>query len=241
MTSSPAPAKASRATVLAVRDQLRSAILNAELQPGDELSSVQLSQRYGVSRTPMREALRMLQEEGLVHAHSNRRPRVAGFDADELELVYASRLLLSALATTLSVPKFTSQEIGELRALNAAMKQAAAAGEADRWQTLDREFHFAHARHVPAALRRELEQLHARAGLYRRMWVRDKPYRMPSTDMEHDAIIEACAAGDVRAAVGHVVRHLSKVAFNLLADTLPEREPTIVRAALQLALSQSPP
>jgi len=230
---------ASRATVAAVRERLRAAIFSAELQPGDQLSTVQLSQRFGVSRTPLREALRMLQEEGLVEAQSNRRARVAAFNADELELVYASRLLLSALAATMTVPKMSRGDVDELRRLHAAMREAAAAGDVEAWQRLDRDFHLAHAMYVPAALRRELEQLYARAALYRRMWVHDKPYRLPSTDAEHEAIIEACTQGDSRAAVGHIARHLSKIAFSLLADTAPEREPATVRAALQIALAQA--
>ena len=50
---------------------------------------------------------------------------------------------------------------------------------------------------------------------------------------------EACANGDPRAAVSHIARHLSKIAFSLLADTVPEREPATVRAALQIALAQA--
>jgi len=230
---------ASRATVAAVRERLRAAIFSAELQPGDLLSTVQLSQRFGVSRTPLREALRMLQEEGLVEAQSNRRARVAAFNADELELVYASRLLLSALATTMTVPKMSSADVDELRQLHAAMRRAATAGDVEGWQRLDGSFHLAHSMHVPPTLRRELEQLYARAALYRRMWVHDKPYRLPSTDSEHEAIIQACAIGDPRAAVSHIARHLSKIAFSLLADTVPEREPATVRAALQIVLAQA--
>ncbi len=229
----------SRVTVASVHRQLRTAIFNAELRAGDQLSTVQLAKRFGVSRTPLREALRMLQEEGLVQAQSNRRARVAVFDADELELVYSSRLMLSSLAATMSIPRMSRADIKELRSLHAAMGEAAAAGDVDSWQALDRRFHLAHAMHVPPALRRELEALYARAALYRRMWVRDRPYQFPSTDAEHEAIIQACASGDARAAVGHIARHLSKIAFSLLADTAPEREPAMVRTALQLLLNQS--
>ncbi|MES2251661.1 MAG: GntR family transcriptional regulator [Pseudomonadota bacterium] len=232
---------ASRVTVAAVHQRLRAAIFDAELRPGDQLSTVQLAKRFGVSRTPLREALRMLQEEGLVQAQSNRRARVAEFDADDLELVYSSRLMLSSLATTMTVPRMSQADVDELRNLHAEMREAAAAGDVDGWQALDRRFHLAHAVHVPATLRRELEALYARAALYRRMWMRDRPYQLPSTDAEHEAIIQACASGDARAAVGHIARHLSKIAFSLLADTTPEREPTMVRTALQVLLNQSAP
>lgn len=225
-----------RETVAAVRDRLRSAILKGELQPGDTLSTVQLSVRYGVSRTPLREALRMLQEEGLVVATSNQRARVAGFDADELELVYASRLLLCSAATALTVPKLAMADVVELRTVLSEMNKAAEQGDSDGWQTLDRRFHWVHTKYASPSIHRELGQLYERAALYRRMWLRDEPHRLPASDLEHAQIVEACAKGDVGAAVSQVARHLSRIALTLLAQTVPEREPLMVRTALKMAL-----
>ncbi len=226
-----------RETVAAVHDRLRGAILRGELQPGDTLSTVQLSVRYGVSRTPLREALRMLQEEGLVVASSNQRARVAGFDADELELVYASRLLLSSVATALTVPRLSAADVAELRGILAEMNEAAEQGDSDGWQTLDRRFHGVHTRHASPSVQRELGQLYERAALYRRMWLRDEPHRLPASDMEHAQIVDACARADVGAAVSQVARHLSRIALTLLAQTVPEREPLMVRTALKMALA----
>jgi DNA-binding GntR family transcriptional regulator len=62
--------------------------------PGTRLSQVALADQLGVSRTPLPEVLRMLQEEGLVEIEPNQRTRVAGLDPQELDDVYASRILL---------------------------------------------------------------------------------------------------------------------------------------------------
>jgi len=68
-----------------VHKRLRQMILDGTVPPGTVLSQVQLAQEIGVSRTPLREALRMLQEEGLVLAEYNHRVRVADIDISELE------------------------------------------------------------------------------------------------------------------------------------------------------------
>src|SRR5882724_597789 len=72
-----------------VHAYLRECILDGTLTPGTKLSQVSLARQLGISRTPLREVLRMLQEEGLVEIEPNQRTRVAGLDPQELDDVYA--------------------------------------------------------------------------------------------------------------------------------------------------------
>src|SRR5260370_12478670 len=76
------------------------------LLPGTKLSQVTLAAQLGISRTPLREVLRMLQEEGLVEIEPNQRTRVAGLDPQELDDVYASRILLETLALSMTIRHF---------------------------------------------------------------------------------------------------------------------------------------
>src|SRR5450755_1682560 len=87
---------------------LRECILDGTLTPGTKLSQVSLAKQLGVSRTPLREVLRMLQEEGLVEIEPNQRTRVAGLDPQELDDVYASRILLETLALSMTLGKVTA-------------------------------------------------------------------------------------------------------------------------------------
>jgi DNA-binding GntR family transcriptional regulator len=73
---------------------------------------------FGVSQAPLREALRLLQEEGLIEAESNRRARVATFHLDDLEAIAAQRIPLSALATAITVPQPTDADIAGWSALS---------------------------------------------------------------------------------------------------------------------------
>ncbi len=98
-----------------VHEALREAILSGGLPQGAVLSQVQLAQQFGVSRTPLREALRMLQVEGFVDSVPNRRVRVAEVSVGDLEQLYAQRIVLEALAVRLSVPYFSADDFAAMR------------------------------------------------------------------------------------------------------------------------------
>ncbi len=95
--------------------------------PGTRLSQVALADQLGVSRTALPEVLRMLQEEGLVEIEPNQRTRVAGLDPQELDDVYASRILLETLALSMTLEEFTP-----------AMRSARGKQPADRQRALQR-------------------------------------------------------------------------------------------------------
>ena len=94
-----------------VYTSLRESILNGALPPGESLSQVQLATKLGVSRGPLREAVRMLQREGLVEAEVNRRGRVSSFSIDDLEQLYAMRIVHESLAIRITVPRFSQRDI----------------------------------------------------------------------------------------------------------------------------------
>jgi DNA-binding GntR family transcriptional regulator len=96
--------------------ELEQAIVRGELAPGQVLRQEELSERYGVSRTPVREALRRLAALGLVSFEPNRGVRVRTLSRDELREAFLVRAELESLATELAVPKMGREEIAELAA-----------------------------------------------------------------------------------------------------------------------------
>src|SRR5438552_17509596 len=98
-----------------VHDRLRESILKGEFDPRVPISQVQLAARLGVSRTPLREALRMLQREGLIDSEPNRRVRVAALSVTALEQLYATRIVVEALAVRVAVPKLRPADCAEMR------------------------------------------------------------------------------------------------------------------------------
>src|SRR5437868_5286132 len=77
-----------------VHEQLRDLIVQGELAPGIVLSQAELARQFGVSRGPVREAFRRLQEQGLITAEPDQRPRVTGFDPVGLDSLYGARITL---------------------------------------------------------------------------------------------------------------------------------------------------
>jgi len=217
-----------------VRDRIRSAIMDGSLAPGTLMPQGPLARQLGISRTPMREALRMLQEEGLVEIERNRRARVADFNADDFEQVYATRILLSATATLMTVPRMTDADVADLRATFEDMRIASAADDSVAWRVADRRFHRLHLSKASPSLLRELDALFDRAALFRLLRLKDQPHRQTVIAGDHEAVVAACEARDGSEAAVSVARHLSRVALTLLARTNPDHDPSTIRAALNI-------
>src|SRR5260370_3287616 len=112
---------------------LRECVLDGTLTPGTKLAQVALADQLGVSRTPLREVLRMLQEEGLVEIEPNQRTRVAGLDPQELDDLYASRILLETLALSMTIGHFGAKARAEAKRMLTAMRRAGTRGGLDAW------------------------------------------------------------------------------------------------------------
>ena len=223
------------ASVGTVHQALRQQILDGEIPSGTVLSQVDLAERFGVSRTPLREALRMLQEEGLITTEG-RRARVAVFDLRDLEAISAQRILLSALATTLTVPRLKAADMAQMREHMSEMSEATRQDDAKAWRTADRAFHAVTFAGAPPRIHRDIGRLAERNALYQIVWRRDQPHLDAQTEDEHASIIEACERQDVLEVARHIARHQARVALMVMAQTAPEHDPAIVRSALQLVI-----
>jgi DNA-binding GntR family transcriptional regulator len=226
--------------VRTIHRELREQILVGRIPAGTVLSQVELAESFGVSRTPLREALRMLQEEGLILAENNRRARVATFHLDDLEAISGQRILLSSLATYITVPRLDE---GDYAAMASALEAMAAAADADdvaAWRAADAAFHGVHYSRAPQRMHHEVIRLAERNDLYRSVWLRDAPHRDLQSVVEHERILADCQQHNVLEAVHGIARHQARIAITVLTHAVPEREPAVIRAALQLVLGLGP-
>lgn len=130
--------QAGTAASLRVAAHLRAAILDGELSPGQRIRQEEVAERLGASRLPVREALRMLQSEGLTDLEPNKGARVTRLDARELDIVYQMRERLEPLALSESVPALTEGDIERLAEIETLIE---AGTDVEEFLRLDREFH----------------------------------------------------------------------------------------------------
>ena len=221
-------------TVQAVRRQLRDAILRGELAGGEAVTSVGVAERFGVSRTPAREALRMLQEEGFLRGESNQRLRVVEWSPEELETVFSERILLSALCTRLTVPLLTDADVARMEELMGVMDSARANGDHEGWRVADADFHDIHLRGASGTLRADLARLFERSWMFRSMWLRNRDESLSYSLNDHPDILDACRQRRPDLGGLAAARHLTRVALTLMTELAPDREPATVREALRL-------
>jgi DNA-binding GntR family transcriptional regulator len=189
-----------------VRGVLRRAILSGDLKGGTRLVQADLAALLEVSTTPVREALRDLSSEGLLHFDPHRGAVVQELSGEELREIYMIRQILEPVALRLAVPKLTDQHLARLRALHEKMASEPHSAE---WVEANRNFHMAvyEAADSPrlSAIIRSLEDASV---MYIGASLHDVPNLRTAAIHDHGAILDALERRDAEAAVEATVTHL---------------------------------
>ena len=120
---------------------LREAIVTGELKPGERLMEIKLANEMGVSRTPVREAIRKLEQEGLVHLTARKGAEVAPINAKDLKEVLEIRKALEGLACQMACQNAGEEEIKKLEEINDEIRVAISENDIERIARLDARFH----------------------------------------------------------------------------------------------------
>jgi len=121
---------------------LREAILNGEYPPGGHLGETALSRRFGVSRTPIREVLHLLEKEGLVHIVPGVGARAAKRSVDDILKIYDVLIVLEGAACKFACTEITEEEIRRLQESNHRMEKALNEDDPDRMLEFNNTFHW---------------------------------------------------------------------------------------------------
>lgn len=124
-----------------VFEYLRNSILSGELEPGERLMELQLAQQLGVSRTPIREAIRKLELEGFVEMLPRKGAYVADVSIKDILDVLEVRMFLEGLATNLAAERMTDEEIEELKVILQKFEDEIETMEKQEMIKLDNKFH----------------------------------------------------------------------------------------------------
>jgi DNA-binding GntR family transcriptional regulator len=198
-----------------VHDRLRRLILDGEFPPGSEVSQIALSHRLECSRTPLREALRLLEREGLVvNEGAYRLVRISSLSMVDLDELYALRVMGEGLAIWLTVPTLRSADFEALEQdLEATTATTTANLEAHR------RFHRRLRGGAGPRLADHLERLFEHAERYQAAYrdhAQDLADAFKHKRAEHQAILDACIAGDRSLARALLVDHIADTAIQVM-------------------------
>jgi DNA-binding GntR family transcriptional regulator len=183
-----------------VLEHLTAWIEGGDLGPGELIKDGDLAERLGVSRTPVREALQILEQRGLVEMRPGRLTRVTDTAPQEVARVYAPLSALQALAAELGTPNAGPEDIDEMRRQNAKLLAAVKAKNPEAARDADREFHGVLVRLAANPyLTKALEPLLSHIRRLEALYFGDQKPGRESHD-EHEQIIAAVAANDAVAA-----------------------------------------
>ena len=189
-----------------VVDELRERIVSGTLQGGTRIDQQALAEELGVSRMPVREALRRLSAEGFVELISHRGAVVAKLSPEEIVEVYEMRAVLHGLASRLAVPNYTDEDIEAIKQLLETMDATKDPGE---WIELNKAFH--ERIELPSGathLQQLIERLSQQCAPYVQISLRYLHAEKPA-EQQHHAIYDACVARDPEALEQLVRGHLS--------------------------------
>lgn len=223
------PSASDRAAAGPAADRLYAAIvdriIDGQLKPGDPLNEVALAERFGVSRTPVREAVQRLAMAGLAERGPRRSFRVRRLPAAELGDLLEALCEIEAVCARLSAARMNEVQRHELEACVREGARAANGGDGEAYAVLNARFHqllFDGARNEP--LKEVAAQLRVRAAPYREAQFRQTD-RIASSQAEHERILAAVLAKDPEGARAAMMRHVASSSLNIsrmLGSSTPE-------------------
>lgn len=195
---------------------LRQEILDGRIVPGTRIRQEDVAEQLGTSRQPVREALRILEVEGLTELEPNKGARVPLLSLDDLTLLYEMRERLEPLALIQSVPHLDDDTLSHLRTVQ---ERIAADTDVNDFLALDREFHMltysgCPSEHLLAIVRRfwntsqHYRRLFMKVGGPRRLWV---------VNAEHNLILDALERRDTEDAERYLAGHIRRTRIELSA------------------------
>ena len=194
---------------------VRNGILRGDLPPGTALTETDLANTIGGSRTPVRQALGRLQQEGLIEVGPRRQLIVRGFTLEHREEMLLLRRALEAVSVRRACAVMAVGDVDQLRLLIIRQRRAAAAGVADDFLDLDEQFHLAIAEGA------RLPILHAFLGQLRgfvrvaRLGATRPTSALDEVVNEHERIVDAIEAHDAAAAIRALEAHLERSDYTI--------------------------
>lgn len=206
-----------------ILETIRDAILKGSLKPGERVSEPELAERFGISRTPIREAFRQLESEGYLVVIPRRGAVVASLSERDVEEFYSIKSILEGYAARIAAERMAPREIERLEAINEKLSQIADAGDIKSFFRVHNEFH---ELFIKASGNDKLGELINQLVLkFNRLRLASlsQPGRMAISVQEHRKIIEAFRKHDGELA-DNLVRRTATIGAEVLLQSLAQEQ-----------------
>ena len=210
-----------RRAALDVYEALRDSILAGRIKPGTYLSQVEVARELGVSRTPVREALRRLHESGLIAGEPNFRSRVLGLDPEEIESIYIKRVILEGFGILCTAGGASGAQLKDLRS-GLTQLQSQIDGAVTSWTRARLDFHGLLLVGANASIRRELATLQQRCLQLEQTAEKNRNAAVRRSDAaSYKGMVDAVARADAEQASRHLLRVLDGHTRSVLHSLAP--------------------
>lgn len=189
---------------------LRDRILNESYQCGDKLNELTLAKELKISRTPIREALKQLELEGLVESIPNKGVYVKGFSPRDIDDMFEIRLSLEGLAVSFAIDRMDEVHLAKIKEVFELLEFYTAKGDFDKVNDFNILFHESIYQATQSTYFEQiLKDIHYYVSVTSRHSIA-RPERLESSLVEHRAILEAIIDGDKEKATERIQRHIRK-------------------------------
>lgn len=203
-----------KTTAAIAADILRTSILKGQLKAGEQLIQADIAREFGMSRIPVREALKQLEAEGLVKQYPNKGAVISELNASEVQEIYEIRSFLETGAIKLSIMNLKEEDLKRDENILIEIDNAP---DANKWLELNWDFHS--SLYLPANRPRLLsiiKNLHTNVARYIRIYLDLMNFEKKSQE-EHYKILNACRQKDVEKAVDSINQHLKNASSTLVS------------------------
>ena len=210
-----------------ILETIREAILKGNLKPGEKVAEPELAERFGISRTPIREAFRQLESEGYLTVIPRKGAVVAALSERDVQEFYAIKSILEGYAAELAAKNLSDKDLARLEAINAKLKKLADDGDVKSFYRVHNEFHDTF---LKAADNSKLYELIQQLGMKfsrLRMASLSVNGRMAISVAEHDKLLDAFRRHDGKSAED-LVKKTAAIGGKVLLESLAhsQGEPT---------------
>ncbi|WP_321368063.1 GntR family transcriptional regulator [uncultured Desulfuromusa sp.] len=214
-----------------ILETIRDAILKGDLKPGEKVAEPELAERFGISRTPIREAFRQLESEGYLTVVPRKGAVVAALSEQDIQEYYAVKSILEGYAAELAAENLTEKELAKLVAINERLKQLATEGDVKSFYKIHHEFHDTFLKSANNSKLYELINQLGQKFTRLRMASLSVDGRMAISVAEHDKLLDAFRNHDGKAAE-NLIKKTAAIGGKVLLENMARSQGEAVSSPL---------